>query len=669
MSDQLTVIAMVRNEADILPGFLAHASTLFDRAMVIDHRSTDGSREILQAARAEWPALEIFDYGVQGYFQGALSTAFARKAFEKGADWVFFLDADEFVDVSDRASLLGALPTDGTVCCSFVWRNLAPTDFGSYEKFDLRQEFLVGDAASRYGSVVLSRRILEKAPGFQLALGNHTVLPSPGAPALEAPTVGEFLHIPIRSRDRLALKVEAGVAAYLAKTSKQTVEGFHWFELLERVRAGTADDNFLRAVALNYGEPLADLAGVPPISARRRIAPAGVVGASLLSGGSSGLARSRAETESLDRAVAWQQLQADGEGDVVVLIDQDNQVILRPRVMRPGGERAPDVFGSFPPENTSPGDELSPQSLAAAIEMAFTPIETLVPSAWSRLVPVMFGLVALLRPRRFVELGSHYGCSFFAANQAMQALNVKSEAIAIDTWQGDPQAGHYTETVFEDFTHLLRTRYPERSHYIRSRFEDAVGCFENGSIDLLHIDGLHTYDAVRTDFETWLPKMSDRGVVIMHDTTVYERGFGVWQLWRDIAAHYPTMNLLHCHGLGIVYVGTRKGRFAETLREVAADPTRYLLLNAFVCSLGNLSVGAATSVQELDAAAQAKAALAVDLAAKQAELVATQNELVTTQAELAAKQSELAAMHASTSWRVSKPGRVLGRILRGGLQG
>ena len=50
---QLAVIAMVRNEADILPAFLSHLRVLFDRIFVIDHMSTDGSREILEAARAD----------------------------------------------------------------------------------------------------------------------------------------------------------------------------------------------------------------------------------------------------------------------------------------------------------------------------------------------------------------------------------------------------------------------------------------------------------------------------------------------------------------------------------------------------------------------------------------------------------------------------------------
>ena len=646
MGDQLAVIAMVRNEADILAGFLAHARALFDHALVIDHRSTDGSREILEAARTNWPELEIFDYGFQGYFQGALSTAFARRAFEDGAEWVFFLDADEFVDVPDRAALLGTLAADGTVVRSFHWRNLAPTVFGNYQGFDLRQEFLVSQAASRHSKVVLSRRILEEAPGFQVALGNHAVLPSPGAPALEALPVGEFLHTPIRSRDRLAMKVEAGVAAYRAKRGTQTDEGFHWFELLERVRAGTADDHFLRTVALNYGEPLAGMAAVPLCSARRRsIEPAGAAEALVLLGGRRGLSRSRLETESLDRKIAWRQLQAEGEDKVAVLIGEENQVTLRPRVMRPSGEPAPDVFGSLPPENDPLADDLSEHRLALAIDMIFSPVETIVPSAWSRLVPVMFGLASLLRPRRFVELGSAHGCSFFAACQAMQTLDMKAEAIAIDTWQGDPQAGYYTEAVFEEFTYLLRTRYPERSHYIRSKFEDAVGCFEDGAIDLLHIDGLHRYDAVRMDFETWLPKMSDRGIVILHDTTVYESGYGVWQLWRDIAARYPSVNLLHSHGLGIAYVGTREGRFVETLRAFAVDPTRYLLLNAILRNVGDLSIGAATSAKEAKAAKEAEAAL---MAAR---------------AELEVTRAMVAEIRASTSWRVSAPVRVLGRIL------
>ncbi len=335
---------------------------------------------------------------------------------------------------------------------------------------------------------------------------------------------------------------------------------------------------------------------------------------------------------------------------VDVRTDESDVVTLRPSVMRPGGIAGPDFFATLPDDPAPLADDFSLMRIGTALDMACRPLETLTPSAWSRLVPVLFALVALLRPRRFVELGTHYGCSFFAANQVMKAMDLTAEAVAVDTWQGDPQAGYYGEEVFADFSHLLCARYPERAFYIRAAFDDAADCFEENSIDLLHIDGLHTYEAVRNDFETWLKKMSDRGVIVIHNTTVYERDFGVWRLWREISDRYPAVNLLHSHGLGIVYVGRKENWFSAGIRGLAADPTRYALLNSFFRSLGDLSIDEAEARQRADAAA----VNAADWTAK----------LDKAEAEAIAVRSETAAVLASTSWRVSAPMRALSRLIR-----
>jgi len=174
------------------------------------------------------------------------------------------------------------------------------------------------------------------------------------------------------------------------------------------------------------------------------------------------------------------------------------------------------------------------------------------PSAWSGHLAFSGWLVEEHRPSVLVELGTHWGLSFMAFCQAVMANGIDCRCFAVDTWQGDPHAGVYGEEVFSKVSSYRASRYAGFSELLRMRFEDALEYFEDGSVDLLHIDGMHTYDAVKHDFETWLPKLSERAVVLLHDTSVREREFGVWRYWAELREKYPSFEFTHSHGLGVV---------------------------------------------------------------------------------------------------------------------
>jgi hypothetical protein len=194
-------------------------------------------------------------------------------------------------------------------------------------------------------------------------------------------------------------------------------------------------------------------------------------------------------------------------------------------------------------------------------------------SAWIEHVPFVFWLVEILRPRMIVELGTENGVSYMAFCQAVCRSDLETKCFAIDTWKGDEQTGFYGEEVFETLSRAHQHKYSEFSRLIRSTFDEAAPHFETGSIDLLHIDGLHTYEAVKHDFESWFPKLSSRAVVLLHDTNVRERNFGVFNFWSELRSKWAAFEFFHGNGLGVLGVGPElaselKILFAAT--EVAA---------------------------------------------------------------------------------------------------
>jgi O-antigen biosynthesis protein len=197
-------------------------------------------------------------------------------------------------------------------------------------------------------------------------------------------------------------------------------------------------------------------------------------------------------------------------------------------------------------------------TFAVGEELLWQPARLAQPGPWIGHIAIGFWLVKVLRPTMFVELGTHTGNSYSAFCQAIAELGLPARAFAVDTWKGDEHSGIYGEEVFADLQRFNDCQYANFSTLLRTTFDDARSHFGVSSIDLLHIDGMHSYETVRHDFDYWRDALSERGVVVFHDTNVREGDFGVWKAWQELTAQYPSFEFFHSNGLGILGVGAEQ---------------------------------------------------------------------------------------------------------------
>jgi len=275
-------------------------------------------------------------------------------------------------------------------------------------------------------------------------------------------------------------------------------------------------------------------------------------------------------------------------------------------------------------------------------------------TAWQEHTPFALYLVDVLRPATIVELGTHYGDSYCALCQAVAELRLQTAAFAVDTWEGDEQAGVYGEEVLRDLQAHHDPLYGSFSQLLRSTFDDALPRFPDGGVDLLHIDGCHLYEAARHDFDSWLPKLSPRGVVLLHDTVRRVDDFGVWRLLDELRERYPCFEFTHSSGLGVVLVGSEVP--AELHELTGLEGEELDGVRSFFAALGRT----ARCVGEVERGAAERTRLRADLDEQAAAAVALQAEMTAAHeahaAELEQRVAELYDSRLLRMGRWVKPG-------------
>lgn len=249
---KLAVISMIRDEADIVGLFLRHLAALFDLVFLADQRSSDGTSDVIRQACEGRPGWSHWHMDFAGRHQKEITSLFMTRAFEAGADAVFFLDCDEFLDVRSRAELDAAAAHMNARAAvgRLPWKPCVPVKLNRWPLHP-RDKYWVANEVVSNPKVAVPRSLYRAMPGLTIAQGSHRALDHMGK-AIKTTPIGTLLHIAVRSRQQFLQKVFLSAIANLAKNNPMTKEGRHKRQFLEIIASRSLSDMDLTSIGAQF---------------------------------------------------------------------------------------------------------------------------------------------------------------------------------------------------------------------------------------------------------------------------------------------------------------------------------------------------------------------------------------------------------------------------------
>jgi predicted O-methyltransferase YrrM len=169
------------------------------------------------------------------------------------------------------------------------------------------------------------------------------------------------------------------------------------------------------------------------------------------------------------------------------------------------------------------------EAVAAAFQVDAGPL-TIRPVQVESEVANLASLIAAESPQRVLEIGTANGGTLFLLAWA-SAPDARLLSLDIREYDGAHRR------LFGSFGGRRRRTVVRRadSHDLATR--DAVrSFFDDRPLDVLFIDGDHSYDSVQRDYELYAPLVRDGGLIAFHDIVdgPEELVGGVPRFWREV---------------------------------------------------------------------------------------------------------------------------------------
>ncbi|TNE95219.1 MAG: glycosyltransferase family 2 protein [Gammaproteobacteria bacterium] len=255
---KIAAVSMVKNECDIIEWFIKLNARFVDHFFIIDHLSSDDTRSIIERLRSEGYAITCLSLEQLAFDQSAVMTRQIREvAIANQFDYIIPLDADEFVDFTERSSFNDYLKSKISPVQLGVmeWLTFCPVADDFYNSDNpLYEIFFPREFEPAYFTKVILGN--EFAKQCVIATGNHSAKNKRYKNAKVKLDI-KLHHVPVRSSQQVVRKVLLGDYSSRLNVKRKKGDGYHWTDMACEIRANNyqLSPQKLLDFALQYSVP------------------------------------------------------------------------------------------------------------------------------------------------------------------------------------------------------------------------------------------------------------------------------------------------------------------------------------------------------------------------------------------------------------------------------
>jgi len=205
-------------------------------------------------------------------------------------------------------------------------------------------------------------------------------------------------------------------------------------------------------------------------------------------------------------------------------------------------------------------------SLDKLIDFAFNGLvaELIKPAQVRDEILKLLWILGNMKPKVVLEIGTANGGTLFLCSR----ISSKDATIISLDLPGGPFGGGYSKwriPLYKSFALADQQNYLIRADsHSRTTLEKIKSILNGRKIDFLFIDGDHTYEGVKEDFEMYSPLVEKNGLIAFHDIVVHppETGCEVNKFWKEIKEGWDHLEITKdpdqgWGGIGILFMKQR----------------------------------------------------------------------------------------------------------------